>query len=72
MPFFYIIDPNIIDKIRNEYLEKFPIYDEFMNYFYDNWLIYFKNGMLNYRKIEKKYRSNSYIENYNRRIKYKL
>ena len=33
---------------------------------------YFNNGMLNYSKLKKIERSNSYIENYNRRIKLKL
>ena len=36
------------------------------------WLPYFVNGMLNYHYLNKEQRSNSYIENYNRRIKLKL
>ena len=32
----------------------------------------FKNGMLDYSQISKSQRNNSYIENYNRRIKLKL
>ena len=33
------------------------------------WLHLFKNGTLNYAYIIKEQRSNSFIENYNRRIK---
>ena len=32
----------------------------------------FSDGTLDYTKIDKEYRSNSYIENYNKRIKLKL
>ena len=43
-----------------------------MIYFENQWLQYFHNGMLNYQFLSKEQRSNSYIENYNRRIKLKL
>ena len=39
--------------------------------FLNSKIIFIKNA-LDYRKIDKKYRSNSYIENYNKRIKQKL
>ena len=43
-----------------------------MEYFENQWYQYFANGMLNYYLLSKEQRSNSYIENYNRRIKLKL
>ena len=57
------------DSFCNKYEKLFP---EFINYFKRQWLSYFKNGFLNYSYLKKDFRSNSYIENYNRRIKLKL
>ena len=45
---------------------------EFLDYFKNQWERYFLNNMLNYSSVNKSIRSNSYIENYNRRIKLKL
>ena len=58
-----------INSFCNKYEKIFP---EFINYFKRQWLSYFKNGYLNYCYLKKDFRSNSYIENYNRRIKLKL
>ena len=58
-----------VDALCNKYRETFP---SFIGYFESQWSQYFKNGMLNYSYLPKKFRSNSYIENYNRRIKLKL
>ncbi len=58
-----------VDSFCNKYEKLFP---EFINYFKRQWLSYFKNGFLNYSYLKKDFRSNSYIENYNRRIKLKL
>ena len=41
----------------------------FKKYFLDTWLLYFVNGSLNYINLNKNFRSHSYIENYNKRIK---
>ena len=46
--------------------------ENFINYYKNQWQKYFKNGMLDYSQISKSQRNNSYIENYNRRIKLKL
>ena len=46
--------------------------ENFINYYKNQWQKYFKNGMLDYSQISKSQRSNSYIQNYNRRIKLKL
>ena len=43
-----------------------------MNYFENQWYPYFIEGNLDYHYLSKELRSNSYIENYNRRIKLKL
>ena len=58
-----------VEAFCNKYRE---IYPEFIAYFETQWTRYFKNGILNYNYLKKEYRSNSYIENYNRRIKLKL
>ena len=47
-------------------------FNEFYEYFNNQWKPYFESGMLNYIYLNKEQRSNSYIENYNRRIKLKL
>ena len=54
---------NIIDENHKNILTKF------IKYFYKNWNIYFENDILNYYSLLKIQRSNSYIENYNRRIR---
>ena len=58
-----------MEAFCNKYRE---IYPEFIAYFETQWARYFKIGILNYNYLKKAYRSNSYIENYNRRIKLKL
>ena len=42
--------------------------DYFFNYFIKTWRIYFTNGILNYKYLNFKKRSNSFIENYNRQL----
>ena len=44
-------------------------YKNFKNYFYNQWNIYIKKNILNYSVASKEERSNSFIENYNKRIK---
>jgi len=51
-------------KIKN-----IQIYIKHKNNFLKNWEDYFKNGILNYIYLNKLQRSNSYIENYNHRIR---
>ena len=48
------------------------IFPDFISYFNNNWFEYFNEGLLIYRDIKKMFRSNSYIENYNRQVKLKL
>ena len=85
LEYFYKI-PFIIQKIKiNEYLDKIykkykdikylklnENYETFMDYYKSEWEKYIFNGFLNYEFLKKEQRSNSYLENYNRRIKQKL
>ena len=67
----YTIDDELtmLDNICNKY-EEYNI--SFINYFRNQWIRFFQNGILIYKNLDKKFRSNSYIENYNRIIKLKL
>ena len=58
-----------VDSLCNKYGKEYP---DFINYFKRQWVSFFINGLLNYSYLKKDFRSNSYIENYNRRIKLKL
>ena len=69
LPYKVKIDLTTIDSLCNKYSD-FSL--DFINYFRKQWFKYFKNGTLIYNNLNKKFRSNSYIENYNRRIKLKL
>ena len=69
LPYKFKNDNSLIDTIFNKYGKDF---EEFKNYFQKQWNKFFINGTLDYTSIDKKYRSNSYIENYNKGIKLKL
>ena len=60
LPYIYKHDPNSMDNIFSKYPNQ---YIEFRNYFEKYWKHYFLDGTLDYTKINKEYRSNSYIEN---------
>ena len=72
LPFEFYKNQNIFNNIKNTYISKGVKYENFIEYFENQWIPYFINGMLNYHYLNKEQRSNSYIENYNRRIKLKL
>ena len=77
LPFNISNDKNILDYIKNKYTNIKPKnisekYLTFINYFENQWLEYIDNGYINYFNLKKEYRSNSYLENYNRNIKLKL
>ena len=57
------------DKKFESLNENFSVY---IDYFKNEWESYIRNGFLNYMWLKKEQRSNSYLENYNRRIKQKL
>ncbi len=71
IPFKIQKDKNIIDNIFKKY-EKFENINIFKEYFYHQWEGLIKTGILNYAYLTKQQRSNSFIENYNRRIKTEL
>ena len=45
---------------------------KFKNYFKNTWNKYFKNNIPNYKNLNREQRCNSYIENYNKRIRHIL
>ena len=66
----------ILNNKSNEYdkiiqiIAKNKIYNEFLEYLKNQWFQYFKkNDLLDYQNVSKSFRSNSFIENYNGRIK---
>ena len=72
MPFIFFKDNNIINIICEKYSSKNKELNDYINYFKKEWFPYFESGLLDYSEINKEFRSNSYIENYNRGIKLKL
>ena len=63
----------IYDKYKSiQYLKLHENYGTYMDYYKNEWESYLINGFLNYAYLKKEQRSNSYLENYNRRIKQKL
>ena len=72
LPFTYNKKKNAFNDLRLNYEKLGKNYVEFLDYFENQWKRYYENGMLNYIYLSKEQRSNSYIENYNRRIKLKL
>ena len=67
--YIYAYNKNCIEEIFSKYPNQ---YIEFRDYFEKFQKKFFSDGTLDYTKIDKEYRSNSYIENYNKRIKLKL
>ena len=72
LPFNSYKNNKILDELKLKFIKKNNLYEEFINYFKNQWLVYYLNGLLNYKFLTKEQRSNSYIENYNRRIKLRL
>ena len=69
LPYIYAFNKKCIENL----FSKYPIQCiEFRHYFEKYWKKFFLEGMLDYTKIKKECLSNSYIENYNKRIKLKL
>ena len=71
-PFLYYKNYSIFNEIKNKYISKGDNIKTYIEYVENQWIQYFRNGMLNYHYLTKEQRSNSYIENYNRKIKLKL
>ena len=71
IPFKIQNNEKIIDDIFKKY-DKDSNINNFKNYFYKQWENIIKSGILNYAYASVQQRSNSFIENYNRRIKTEL
>lgn len=56
---------NTINNLKTLYTE----FLTFFQYYENNWYEYLENSMLDYNKVTKLQRCNSYIENYNKIIK---
>ena len=68
---FNLFDDDIT-KIDIIYTKYESIFNDFINYFHNQWVHHFTSGFLNFKFLKKNERPNSYIENYNRRVKIKL
>ena len=75
LPFIYQNNKNSTNSIFEKYIENSinerhkNLLIKYKDYFTKQWDQYFKNNILNYFQLTKIQRSNSYIENYNKRIK---
>lgn len=70
IPLRYKGDMKIFNELVQNILKKFPNYNNIINnYFVKNKKEYFENGSLNYCNFPKDSTSNSFIENFNKRIK---
>ena len=73
LPFNYKGNINLVHNICKELIKNYPLYENFINqYFLKNKLQYFEDKSLDYNSIPEDCRSNSYLENYNGYLKYKL
>ena len=73
LPFKYKGNINLVHNICKELIKNYPLYENFINqYFLKNKLQYFEDKSLDYNSIPEDCRSNSYLENYNGYLKYKL
>ena len=72
IPFIKDNQFNYLESVSKKYITINKNYTSFFDYYKKQWVSYIKNGFLNYNNIKKEYRCNSYLENYNRRIKQKI
>ena len=69
LPFKIHYDNNAFNNCLTE-INKYKGFSEFSLYFEEEWSKYIKiNEILDYHRASKSFRSNSFIENYNRRVK---
>ena len=70
IPFIYKGDIKIVKKELDYIINKYPIYNNFINYYFKiNKLPFFIDKSLNYSDIPLDCRTNNYIDIYNRYIK---
>ena len=65
----FIKNINKIDKEIKKSFSKKKEYDDFLTYFKNQWLDYFKNGSLGLEKLNIKFRTTNSLENFNRIFK---
>ena len=64
------IENTFIDYLKNSIDENHKnLILKFKKYYFKQWMQYFENNILNYKYLTKIQRTNSYIENYNKRIR---
>ena len=71
LPFIKNIEKEINSKIE-KICKKDKIYKDFKKYFNNQWSGYFKNKTLSLKDIDKKFRTNNSLENFNRIFKNKF
>ena len=71
LPFIENINKNIVKSINN-ICKKDKIYKDFNKYFINQWSEYFNNKSLCLKDIDKKFRTNNSLENFNRIFKTKM
>ena len=59
--FLYYKNYSIFIEIKNKFMSKGDNIRTYIEYFENQWLKYFNNGMLNYHYLNKEKRPNSYI-----------
>ena len=69
LPLIYEGDIDIVTNIIDELKSHYPTHYSFLDSFYEENIKYFINNSLYYSKYPKLVRSNSILENYNKRIK---
>ena len=67
--FKYKSNMKYIEKTILNMKKTYPDYEIFYDYYEKNWYKYLESGVLDYTKITKLQRCNSYLENYNKIIK---
>ena len=60
---------NYIRETIQSMKDKYKDFISFFDYYEKNWYKYLEAGILDYTKISKLQRCNSYLENYNKTIK---
>ena len=71
-PFKYNSNKNFLYGILHTFEKTHSFLNEYIAHYKKQQFRFFENGMLDYTNITKNQSSNSYIENYNRRIKLNL
>ena len=54
LPFIFYKNNKILDELKLKFIKKNNLYEVFINYFENQWLVYYINGLLNYKFLAKK------------------